>query len=180
MLFLSVRHHHQSIRFAGVRRHLGHQFGARDADGNREPALPLDTIPDFLGHCYRSALPAFQTGRVHKGLVYRERLHRGRVIGQDAHHSRRFRLVLPVTASHEDAVGTETPRPCAGHGRMDAIRTRFIGSCRYDPASAGAADHNRLAAQRGVIPLLDCGKERIKIGMNDPARGHCTLHLIIS
>jgi len=44
---------------------------------------------------------------------------------------------------------------------------RFVARREHDPAIASGPDKNRLAAQRGIIELLNRRVERIHIGVSD-------------
>ena len=54
---------------------------------------------------------------------------------------------------------------------MHAEAAHFVARGRDHAASAGAADHHRLAGELGVVMLLDGRVERIHVHVQDHPRG---------
>lgn len=52
---------------------------------------------------------------------------------------------------------------------MNAELAGLVARCGNDTAGGGAAQSHGLAAQLGIVPLLDAGEEGIHIDMNDLA-----------
>jgi Domain of unknown function (DUF4192) len=53
------------------------------------------------------------------------------------------------------------------HRGADAVLPGLVGRGGDDAAPSDTADHHRLAAQRGLVTLLDSGEERVQIQMQD-------------
>jgi hypothetical protein len=70
----------------------------------------------------------------------------------------------------DDEGRTESNRARHRHGRTDAKHAGLVAGCRDHPAFGRiAANHDRLAAQRGIITLLDGRIEGVHVDMQDAA-----------
>ena len=102
-------------------------------------------------------------GQVDEGLVERQRLHQRGGLAQHRHHQLAGGAVGVEAAAQERRVRAPRPRLAGRHGRPDAVLACFVRRRRDHPAPADAADHDRLAAQRGLVALLDGGEERVEV-----------------
>src|SRR5207248_3992145 len=92
---------------------------------------------------------------------------------EDFHDLDRLAFVFLHPWRNENAFGTKPAGGDARHGGADAEFSGFITrGANHAALSWGAADNNRFASERGIIPLLDRGVEGIHIEMEDNAR-HC-------
>ena len=70
-------------------------------------------------------------------------------------------------AGEERRVRAARPGLAGRHGRADAVLARLVRRRGHHPAAADAADHDRLAAQRGLVALLDRREERVQVQVED-------------
>ena len=172
------RHDHQAIRLAQIRGDLGHQLGAGDADGHRQPDLVADRRPDLA----RDRRPVPEQGRrpgdVEERLVDRDRLDRRGEPPQDRHDVTAGGLVAPAVDRQEDPVRTAPIRLAQRHRRMHAEDAGLVARRRHDPAgvlAAGATDDDRPATQLGTIALFDRREEGVQVDVQDCAAHGATM-----
>ena len=104
---------------------------------------------------------------VDERLVQRQRLDQRRDLAQQRHHQRAGLAVGVEPAAQERRVRAARPGLAGRHGRADAVLARLVGRGRHHPAAADAADHDRLAAQRGLVALLDRREEGVEVQVED-------------
>ena len=161
-------HHHQPVGLAELGGQLGDELGAADADrggqtpggrGHRRLEVGDQQPQSGVGELDRSV----GLGQVDERLVQRQRLHRGGQLPQDPHHLATGRSVGLEPAGQEGGVR----RPPAGlvgrHGRADAEPTRLVRRRGHHATLARPADDHGLAAQRGLVALLDRREERVEV-----------------
>ena len=105
--------------------------------------------------------------QVDEGLVERERLDQGRGRAEHLHHRPAGVAVGVEAAVEERRVRAPGPRLPGGHRGPHPEDPGLVGRGRHHAAAADPADHDRLAAQRGLVPLLDRGEERVEVEVQD-------------
>ena len=126
-----------------------------------------DGRADFAGDPRRLRDGFAVGGHVEIGLVQRQRLHQGRVLGEDTANLLRNRAVDLEARRHEDQVRAQTPRGHGRHRRTDAEFAGFVAGGGDDAAFPGAPDRDRTPAQGGIVALLHRGEERVHIDVDD-------------
>ena len=106
-------------------------------------------------------------GDVEVGLVERERLDEWRVLGEDRPDLVRDRPVDVETRLHEDQLRALPPGGDRGHGRADAELAGLVAGGRHDAPLARPADCDRLAAELGIVALLDGRVEGVHVDVDD-------------
>ena len=111
-------------------------------------------------------------GHVEVGLVERERLDPRRDRAEDLEDRLRRGAILLEVGPDDRQVRAEPDGARHRHRRAHAERPRLVAG-RGDHAAAGgaAADGDRLAAQRGIVALLDRRVEGVHVDVEDAA-GH--------
>ena len=79
--------------------------------------------------------------------------------------------VAGVADGDDDGVGTEAFGGGHGHGGAAAEGAGFVGGGGDDAARAVVADEDGLAAECGMIKLLDGGEEGVHVEVEDGAGG---------
>src|SRR5207249_677005 len=79
------------------------------------------------------------------------------------------RLVDVEARLDEDQLGTLIPGGERGHGRTYAELSRFVGRRGNHAAQLRAANRYGLAAQLGIVALLDRRIERVHVDVDDLA-----------
>ena len=105
------------------------------------------------------------------GLVEGERLHQGADRPQELHHRPTGVPVGVEAPGQERCVRAPAPRLSGRHRGVHPEGTGLVGRGGHDAAPADAADDDRLAAQRRLVALLDCGEEGIEIHVQDRRLG---------
>src|SRR5206468_1024352 len=80
---------------------------------------------------------------------------------------------IPIeVARHVDAVGAEPSSDGKGHRRANPEGTRLVRGRHHDSSlvRAIAADDHRLAAELGMVALLDGRIERVQVAVEDRPR----------
>src|SRR5690606_17585758 len=72
--------------------------------------------------------------------------------------------------AHKDQVGAQARRLDRRHGRPHPEHPRLIAGGGHHAADIGPAHRYGLAAQVGEVALLDRGKKRIHVDMDDLAQ----------
>src|SRR5829696_4256438 len=82
------------------------------------------------------------------------------------------------TESATEVCGVRAPAPCLGnrHRRAHSEGTSLVGSGSHHTPRADASHHYRLAAQRGLVPLLDRGEKGVQVEMQ---HGRLATHVVI-
>ena len=105
---------------------------------------------------------AGQRREVDEGLVERERLDQGET-------SRSAAITARLVSCRRGSGRRGTPRAGTGarlagrHRRPDAVGPGLVRRRRHDAAASDATDDDRLAAQRGLVALLDRGEEGVEV-----------------
>ena len=100
----------------------------------------------------------------------------GEIARSSAITARLVALVGVETADEERGVRAPRPRLGGRHRRADAELARLVRRRGDHAATADAADDDRLAAQRRLVPLLDGGEEGVEVQMQDRRLGSRTGH----
>ncbi len=88
-----------------------------------------------------------------------------------AHDALRVLAVVAVAAAHGDEVRAALQGTGHGHGGVDAVLARGVGTGGDHAALIGrTADGEGLAAQRRVAQFLDGAEERVEIEVQNLAR----------
>ncbi len=154
----------QGIRLAELAGHLGNEFVRADPARERDPERLADRPPDHRRDVFRGLLPVSPQVRI--PLVDRSHLDRRREIIRVAeHHPREVLVFLKIPRNH-DQLRAKPPRPRHRHRRRDPIPPRLVGRRGHHPARR-APDRDRLLPQPRVRRLLDRGKKRIGIEMEN-------------
>ena len=165
----------QAVGLVEVAGDLGDQLGGPDADRAGEAAGHL--VDPLLELATERAdggdREVGEAGRleVDEGLVERQRLDERADLAEQRHHRAAGVAVGVEPAGEEGGVGTAPARLGRGHRRVDPERARLVRRRRHDAPAAGAADHDRLAAQRGLVALLHRGEEGVEIHVQDRRLG---------
>ena len=160
-------HDDEAVGLVEVAGHLGDELRGADPDRRSQPTRGLgDLLTKPLGERRdRGDLQVGQArgGQVDERLVQRQRLHQRGGLAQHRHHQLAAGAVGVEAAAQERRVGA--PRAClAGrHRRPDAVLACLVRRRGDHPAPADAADHDRLAAQRRLVALLDGREERVEV-----------------
>ena len=88
---------------------------------------------------------------------------RGETARSSLHHPLAGLAVGVEAATEERRVRAARPRLPGRHRRPDAVLARLVGRRRHHAPAADPADHHRLAAQRGLVALLDRGEEGVEV-----------------
>ena len=106
-------------------------------------------------------------GEVDEGLVERQRLDQRGELAQHLHDPL-ARVAVGVEAPAEErGVRTAGARLAARHRRADAVAPGLVRRGGHHAPPAGAADDDGLAAQRGLVALLDGGEEGVQVEVED-------------
>jgi len=106
---------------------------------------------------------------IKKGLVDGELLYLWRVTTQDVHYLPADASVLAAVHRDEDRLRTQSPGGPKGHRGTNAEHAGLVGGGTHYAAVVGPASANDdwLAAERGIVALLDGGEERVEIDVQD-------------
>ena len=92
---------------------------------------------------------------------------RGETARSALHHPLARLAVGVEAAAEERRVRAARPGLAGRHRRADAVLARLVGRGRHHAPAADAADHDRLAAQRRLVALLDGGEEGVEVEVQD-------------
>ena len=172
---LALRHDHQPVGLAQVRRDLGHEPGRRDADGRRQPELVPDGAPDRRGRSrsggpWSASVPATSRNASSMEICSTSGVKRRRMVMTCAAH----RAVLAPVDGHEHPVRAQRTGGPQGHRGAHAEAAGLVGGRADDAAVVGSAatDDDRPAPKLGPVPLLDGREERVEIDVEDGRAGH--------
>ena len=135
--------------------------------------------PDPLGQRrHRRDLQVGQVGllEVDERLVQGQRLHQRGDLAQQAHHDRAGVAVGVEPAGEERRVRAPGAGLARRHRRAHAVLPRLVRRRGHHAAAAGAAHHDRLAAQGRLVALLDRGEERVQVQVEDRGAGRARPH----
>ena len=136
-----------------------------------EPARDLLHAPPQLGTRRGDGadLEVGQAGgrEVDERLVQRQRLDERGEVAQHLHDLLAGRAVGVEAAAEERSVGAACPRLAPRHGGPHAVAAGLVGRGGHHAPAAGAADDDRLAAQRRLVALLDGGEEGVQVEVED-------------
>src|SRR5690606_7157001 len=162
--------HAQAVGLVLVARELGEELVVADPRARGESGLGPDPLADNLGDARCRADAQQVLGHVEIGLVEAQRLDVRGELAKDRADLLRDRGVDVEPGLAEDQVGAQSPGRQRGHRRAHAELARLVARGRNHAASARPADRHRLAAQLGIVALLDAGEERIHVDMDDLAQ----------
>ena len=158
----------QAVRLAAGRGQLGQELAGGDADGQGQPGLPADPVPQQPGRGHGVAEQRPRPADVQEGLVEREWLDQRGDALEDAHHRGRDPPVGGEVGRDGHRLGAQAAGSGHRHGVAAAERPRLIGGRGDHPAPAGPADQQRAAPQGRVLLHLDAGVEGVQVGVEDP------------
>ena len=168
-LGLLRRHHREAVRLAVGAGHLGDVLAAGNAYRDVQAGGVAHRLFDLAAHLQGRPEQPLGAAHVEERLVQRQRLHPRREIGKDVHHLRRDLLIALEARFHHDGVRTAPPRLGHRHGAADAVGPRLVAGGEHHAAVAVRPHQDRLAAQRGIVQLLDSGVEGVHVRVNDGA-----------
>ena len=163
------RDHEQPVRLAVVGGELGEELVIGHPGRGGQPRPFANAGPDRLGDLRRRRDALQVLGDVEVGLVQRQWLDDGRVLGEHGADLLRHCLVHVEARPDEDQLGAFPPRRDPGHGRSHAEAPGLVARRRHDAALARAAHRDGLAAQGGVVALLHGRVEGIHVDVDDLA-----------
>ena len=176
------RHDRHPVGLVELAGDLGEELRRGDADGRGEPAGDLvhparaaRSPTSVTVATSRSGSPA--AARSTKASSSESGSTSGREVAQHLHHLLARLAVGVEPAAQERRVRAAGPCLAARHRRADAERPGLVGRRGHDAAAAGAADDDRLAAQRRLVALLDGGEEGVQVEVED-RRGRTHLAIL--
>ncbi len=170
--------HDEPVRLAQVGRDLGHELRGRDPHGRRQLDLGPDRRLDRPADRGAVSEQRPGTGHVEERLVDRDRLDLVRVAPQQGHDPVADLAVQAAVDGHEHRLRAQRGGRTQRHRRVNAVRPGLVRRRRHDPAVAGtpAPDHDRTAAELGVVALLDRREEGVEVDVEDRSLGHRSYH----
>jgi hypothetical protein len=138
----------------------------------------VDSLLQLLGRLLPVAEKLLRARQIEERLVDRERLDERREVPKDGHDLFADGAVLGTVDGHEDALRAERACRAQRHGGVHTELARLVRGSADDATVVrpAAADDHRLAAQRGVVALLDGRKERVEVRMQDRPRATSRAH----
>ena len=163
-----------TTRPSGLSRSLAILATSLEVATPTEPQRPPVTSRTSSLSCSATAVtPATLTvvqagrGEVDERLVERERLDQGRELAQQRHHRDAAGPVGVEPAGEERRVRAAGARLGGGHRRAHPEGAGLVGRGGDDAAAADPAHHDRLAAQRRLVALLDGREEGVQVDVQD-------------
>ena len=159
----------EPVRLRRRRGHLRHNLRGREADGDGEPHLLAHLGSQALGDLGRRAPDVVEPANVKERLLHREALDHRRGAPEDLEEIPARSDVGVEAGGDGDDVRTELAGLLDVHTAANAAGLGLIARGHHD----ARPDRHRPSAQRRIVPLLDRGKERIGVGVQDRRlRGH--------
>ena len=167
--------HHQAVGFGHLAGHLGDELAGADAHAGGEPLGALEQVGAQLlaqGAQLVQVVAVVAPGlKVDEGLVDAERFHQRRQLAQQRHHDPAG-LAVGVEAAAEHG-GVRCAPTCLvhRHGGSDPVGAGLVGGRRHHAPAADATHDHGLAAQGGLVALLDGGEEGVEVQVEDAGGG---------
>src|SRR5687768_4590169 len=105
----------------------------------------------------------WRRGQIDVGLIERQRLDEWRLLAEPRHDQLACLAICGESAAEKRGVWTQGARFDRPHRRAHAKRTGLVRRGGDDTARADAADNDRLAAERRLVPLLNGSEERVQV-----------------
>ncbi len=164
------RHLEQAVGLGRIARDLRDHLHRPDPDRHREPGLRAHPRAQALPHVGGRTEQALGAREVEERLVEREAFDRGREVAEYLEDGPGLARVLLHVSAQEDEVRAQAPRLVARHRRVHAEDPRLVARGRHDAPRPLRRRPRALAAQLGMVALLDRGVERVHVRVEDAAR----------
>jgi len=151
-------------------RDLGEELVGGDPGRRGQSDVRADPLLESPCDRRRERLTPRVLGHVEVRLVERQRLDERRHLAENREHRIGRRLVAGEVGTDDEEGGAEAHGAGHRHRRVDAEGARLVaGRGDHAPPLGPSAHGERLAAQRGIVALLDRGIERVHVDVNDPS-----------
>ena len=145
---------------------LRQELGAGDADGDGQPDVDADPLPQLRRDLHRRARHPCQPTHVEEGLVDRQRFDEGSGVAEHLEHRGAGLRVRRHARWHDDGVRTQLPGLAPTHRGAHAVGLGLVAGGEHHPA----ADDHGPPPQRRVVALLDRRVERVEVSVQDGRR----------